>query len=96
MTSSFEEKLIELCKLARRANRYCLIDSNESLTAKQENNSIKLDNEIKGLLKELGVTKYELNGDPRGHAVKIILPNGRSNNMGGEDWEYLNCKHCFR
>ena len=30
--------------------------------------------------------KLVINGDPRGNAVGIIMRNGTSNNMGGEDW----------
>lgn len=30
--------------------------------------------------------KVTFNGDPRGGAVCLILPDGRSNNMSGETW----------
>lgn len=42
-----------------------------------------LEEKVRKLLAPL---KVEFDGDPRGYAVKIHLPSGKSNHFGGETW----------
>ena len=52
---------------------------------RDEKTEAKLETKIKGIAKELGF-KVDFNGDPRGSAIRFILPSGKSNNWDGESW----------
>lgn len=41
---------------------------------------------VVGLLWGHPVTVHETHGDPRGFCLKLKLPSGASNNLGGEAW----------
>ncbi len=58
---------------------------NEPLTPADERRTEALERRAKGLVQTLGLVP-ELNSDPRGSAIGIYLPSGRSNHMGGDTW----------
>lgn len=71
----------------RQTNGY----SNDSgqYDKKKEARDQKRERKITALVEDI-IAPYgfnvRFNGDPRGGAIRILLPDGRSNNMGGEDW----------
>lgn len=74
--------LSSLCKKLDKLNE---IECNEGLTSKQEATEKELIVEATQLAGELGCKLYH-QGDPRGPAIRLIRPDGRSNGMDGETW----------
>lgn len=70
---------------AKRSSKLAETACNRQLSAKEQAEDEANDAEIRRLCKDFGVT-VRLNGDPRGFVVKFVLPDGRSNDMGGEEW----------
>lgn len=52
---------------------------------KDEKTELRLRVKIQSIADELGF-KVTFNGDPRGGAIRFILPSGKSNNWDGETW----------
>ena len=66
------------------SNGYHDEDTDQEDTAARERDEINCahyEGEVKTLLRELGVTTFELNSDPRGRAIKIQLPSRRANDL---------------
>ena len=83
---------IELMALAGAISRRAVRECNEPLTDKQQNRADLADlrayeraNEI---MQTLGLPPVQRMSDARGYAIKIMLPSGRYNSMGGaeEGW----------
>lgn len=81
------ELTMELMTLARKSDRYNLLSCNVGLTDRQQRASDKADARAQEIGTMLG-TRVRCNGDPRGYAYKIMLPNERYNTWGGhtEGW----------
>ena len=79
--------LFELFSLAGKAHRLFEAACTYDLTKIQERNLARVKERVETILPEAGYTgKIRFNGDPRGYAIRINVPSGRSNNWGGEDW----------
>lgn len=76
------EMATELIMLATQAQRYNLLACNGDLTDLQERRAHTIDQRACDLAVELGTTVRTC-GDPRGYALKIILPSGAYNTWGG-------------
>ncbi len=74
----------ELSFIARKMRKLNEAQCNYGLTDRQQRISDNLDKRALAIASRFGAEKaIELNGDPRGCAIKFILPNGRHNNWGG-------------
>lgn len=65
--------------------RQCCEEMSEATATRLEKREEKIKERITKLAERLGFGVY-FNGDPRGGAVRFILPSGRSNNWDGESW----------
>ena len=89
------EDLFELRKIEtqlraiylRQTNGYC--NDAGQYDKEKEARDQKREKKLTAVVEDI-ISKYgfgiRFNGDPRGGAIRITLPDGRSNNMGGEDW----------
>ena len=74
----------KLITLATRAQRYNVLRCKVELTPRQESNAASLDDQVEAIGASLHTT-IRTNGDPRGYAFKILLPNGAYNTWGGKE-----------
>lgn len=81
--SDFVEKI---CPLGRRYSSLQVKNCNLGLTKTDERAEAKIEETIKKMAADFGFPGVELNGDPRGYTIKLVLPSGRSNNFGGTGW----------
>jgi hypothetical protein len=80
--------LNELCSLAKTAAHYNTSACNYELTQRQQTRRVNVDRRAVEIGRELGLTILT-NGDPRGYALKVLLPiTRRYNTFGGyeEGW----------
>jgi hypothetical protein len=80
--------LNELCSLAKTAQYYNTEACNYELTQRQQTRRANVDKRAVEIGRELGLTILT-NGDPRGYALKVLLPlTRRYNTFGGyeEGW----------
>lgn len=63
----------------------CEVPMSDKETAAMEKKEAAAERRVTALVEELGF-KVVFNGDPRGGAVRIILPDGSSNTWDGETW----------
>jgi hypothetical protein len=57
----------------------------EAWAARDAKKEASIQNKVRALLDPLGI-KVQFNGDPRGGAIRMILPDQTSNNWDGETW----------
>lgn len=55
------------------------------LTSAEEKRDENTETKVKAIAKELGF-EVRFNGDPRGGAIRFVLPSGASNCWDGETW----------
>ena len=67
--------------LHRLAEREC----NFGLTDKEQHREESIERKVCAIADELGF-RVTFNGDPRGGAIRFILPNRESNSWDGETW----------
>ncbi len=58
---------------------------NRDMTAHEEKREASITTRVKAIAERIGF-KVKFNGDPRGGAIRFILPSGKSNNWDGETW----------
>jgi len=75
---------VELLRLADRLHRYAEAACNYQLTPAQEKRVATLETRVNAICAELGIGVHH-NGDPRGYAVKLLLPSGDYNTLGGKE-----------
>ena len=76
--------VLELMPLAKSLAKYALLQCNQGLTDRQESNVKKLETKIEAICKaDKGIKGVEINHDPRGACVKVIVASGRSNSFSG-------------
>lgn len=78
------EQVGELMTLAGRLNRYNETSCNYGLTPAQEKRVANIEKRVTALCTSLGISAH-FNGDPRGYAVKLALPDGSYNTWGGKE-----------
>ncbi len=61
------------------------LECNEETTPARQRRIETLERRAKGLVQTLGLVP-EINTDPRGSAIGLYLPSGRSNHMSGDTW----------
>ncbi len=61
------------------------LECNEPTTPARQTRIEQLERKARGLVQTLGLAP-EINSDPRGSAIGLHLPSGRSNHMGGDTW----------
>jgi len=66
----------------------CSVEMSEQEQARVERRAENIERRIDALCTEHGV-EVRFNGDPRGGAVRLVLPGGESNSWDGETWEIL-------
>lgn len=76
--------VVNLFSIADRLHKYAETACNFSLTDRQEKRVDALEKRAIAHAAALGVT-LKFNGDPRGYAVKVMLPNGDYNTWGGKE-----------
>jgi len=79
----------ELLPLLRKAEsmltRINEIACGGDLSPQQQRTRDSYESEARRIAKELGC-QVRFNNDPRGAAIRLVLPDGRSNNWDGETW----------
>src|SRR5579885_888890 len=78
----------ELCSSARALHRLNEASCNYGLTPRQEKRMQSLEERIRTVLTRAGLSLNHFNGDPRGYAVYIDLPDGSYNSFGGREHGY--------
>jgi hypothetical protein len=78
----------ELYRLASSLHRFNEIECNCGLTERQEQRRQELQEQVKAVLDRAGLTLNHFQGDPRGYAVYIDLPDGSYNSFGGRENGY--------
>ena len=79
------EILNKLWNCEMKLKRLAEDDCNRGLTDKEIKERFKIEEEVKEMINQLGFSGY-INNDPRGLAIRIILPSGESNMFDGETW----------
>jgi hypothetical protein len=77
-----------LCSLARALHRLNETSCNYGLTPRQEKRMQRLEEKIRAILGRTGLALNHFNGDPRGYALYVDLPDGSYNSFGGSDHGY--------
>lgn len=75
----------ELYRLARKIQRYNTESCNRELTEAEESRDEKAREKVHALCAAAGI-HAKTNGDPRGYAIKLTLPNGRGNSPWEPIW----------
>jgi hypothetical protein len=78
----------ELCILARALHRLNEASCNDGLTPRQEKRMQSLEDKVRTVLGRAGLLLNHFNGDPRGYAVYVDLPDGSYNSFGGRENGY--------
>ena len=86
--SQAAEDAAELCRLADSLNRLNETACNSGLSTQQETRQQKLQERVKAVLEIAGLPLNHFEGDPRGFAVYIDLPDGHYNSFGGREHGY--------
>ena len=77
--------LFELHKCESSLNRYYTILCERDITESENKRMESIERKIKFLSARLGFD-YHLNHDPRGYAIRFLLPSKRYNSWDGETW----------
>ena len=72
-------------KAARSLHHLAEVECNGDLSKRQATRQANLGKQVTALLTERGAVKVQINGDPRGYAVKAVFPTGEYNTWGGRD-----------
>lgn len=83
--SSTLEEIIKLLEIAQKLSRLNLKFANEGLTDAEEKKKNSLEQKAEKIAIKWEIP-MEFNSDPRGFAVELKLPSGRSNSFVGEIW----------
>lgn len=78
----------ELFSLARALHRLNEVSCNCGLTPRQEKRMQNLEEKVRTVLGRAGLALSHFNGDPRGYAVYVDLPDGSYNSFGGREHGY--------
>ena len=78
----------ELCRLALALHRLNETSCNYGPTPRQEKRMQSLEDKVRAVLGRAGLKLNHFNGDPRGYAVHIDLPDGSYNSFGGRENGY--------
>jgi hypothetical protein len=76
----------ELLRDAAVIQRHSITGCNRETTPQEDARCNQAAARIRKLLSNYPGVGVDFGGDPRGYVVKLILPSGRYNNMGGEGW----------
>ena len=76
--------IFDLAEMSEKLHRLAEHECNRELTAREKANQHVLETKVKLCAKELGAEHVEINGDPRGAAVKLRFP--KEWNIGGNDF----------
>ena len=71
--------------LHRISERQCSEEMSEAETARVERREAAAEKAVQKIAEAHGLT-VRFNGDPRGGAIRLVLPSGKSNNWDGETW----------
>ncbi len=78
----------ELCGLARSLHRLNEAACNYGLTDRQGTRALSLEKSIRSAVERAGLTLNHFNGDPRGYAVYLDLPDGPYNTLSAREHGY--------
>lgn len=81
--SYLRDTLNELMSCSTHAKRYAEYVCNRGLTDREEQADQRNDDRIRYLARSIGCG-VEISGDPRGCAVKLVLPDGYTNDFAHE------------
>lgn len=76
--------LTELCTLAKRHGNLQVKKCNVPFTEQDKKREENIEAKILAIAKEIGCTKVDFGGDPRGCAVKLVVKSGRTNDFAGD------------
>jgi hypothetical protein len=69
-----------------RAGAYVIFGlSNTEWAARDAKKEVRIQGKVRALLEPLGIG-VQFNGDPRGGAIRMLLPDHTSNGWDGETW----------
>jgi len=71
--------------LHRISETQCNVEMSEKQEKALELKEIRIENKVKAIANKLGF-QVRFNGDPRGGAIRFILPDKSSNNWDEETW----------
>ena len=77
--------LSELHKYESTLTRYNTIACERDLTVWEEKRGVVIENKVKDIAAILGFDVI-FNSDPRGYAIRFILPSKKYNSWDGETW----------
>lgn len=80
-----EEKLQRFARICKQLNRINEEECNEGLSELSARREKRLQDEAEAIAAMLKCGLYS-QGDPRGAAIRLVRPDGRSNNFDGETW----------
>lgn len=93
MTADDKDTIALICDAASRLQQLAVHACNRELTPKEESEDERLEKRIRELVAMLPKVKdpagepksirVKTSGDPRGAVVKLVMPDGRYDSMGG-------------
>jgi len=86
------EEIAHACSLLTRHattlhagyERECSVDMTDRERARHEKREAMIEARVRVIAGEIGAVSVRFNGDPRGVPIKLTLPTGRGNGMGGD------------
>jgi choline kinase len=79
------DTLYQLHRYESTLNRLSTIYCERNLTQSEEKKDENTQKKVETIAAELGL-KVRFNSDPRGYAIRFVLPSGRYNQFDGETW----------
>ena len=79
-------RIVFLMRAATRINEYDVACCNREITEPEEGQWERDKQTILFLVEKLGCKGAIFNGEPLGPAVKLLLPDGRTNDFAQEGW----------
>ena len=80
-----EDTLNKLHYYETALHRLAEIACNRDMTTHEEKRQNSIKNKVVAIAGRIGF-KVRFNGDPRGGAIRFILPSGKSNNWDSDTW----------
>ncbi len=80
-----EDTLDKLHYYETALHRLAEIACNRDMTQHEEKREASITAKVEAIAKQIDF-KVKFNGDPRGGAIRFILPSGKSNNWDNETW----------
>lgn len=80
------DTLLKLKRLTKTIDRYNETACNRELTEAEKKAQDKAEDKVKAICKDVLKCGVEIQNDPRGFSVGLLLPSKRYNSLDGETW----------